>query len=60
MQKFAHLYKNPKARGGGYELLISSSPAIQAEFILARISPLTGKREANKIAREYNATPHNF
>ena len=56
----AHLYRNPKSRGAGFELIITQGPSIQAEYVLATIRPLAGKREARAMAKEYNATPHNF
>lgn len=56
----AHLFTNKAMHGGGFQLLITRGPSIQNEYVLETIRPIPGKREARKIAKERNATPHNF
>ena len=51
---YAHLYKK---RGGGFNLIINTEVRpINAIYEFA----VSGKKEANKIAKQYNAQAWNF
>jgi len=56
---YAHLFKNPKRDGGGWQLVITSSPSLAGTTLatLQFSSKLAAKRVA---ATHYNATPHNY
>ena len=56
--KYAHLFTNKTLHGGGVQLVITEGPGL--DVILATIRPLAGKRDARKLAKQHNATPHNF
>ena len=59
-QLFAHYYYGGKARG--YEVRITRSPSLSPYDNENRVTdiPVSGKREARKVASQYNAKPWNF
>ena len=55
-QTYAHIYK---ARNKTWSLILSTSPMITAEFVIAEYN-VTSKPEAKRIAKEHGAKPWNY
>jgi hypothetical protein len=55
-QTYAHIYK---ARNKTWNLILSNSPMITAEFVIAEYN-VTSKPEAKRIAKEHGAKAWNY